>query len=191
MTSETVSFEVAANHTSSLQTSIQRVAVIGSGVMGAGIAAHCANAGCEVLLLDIVPKDTDDKSIIAKGAIERMAKSNPEMLMHKSNAGKITSGNIEDDLPKLKEADWVIEVVIENLDIKRNLYDSLAEHLGHRTILSSNTSTLPRSELVHGMPHDIASRFLITHFFNPPRYMKLVEIICSDQTNKEYVSFID
>ncbi|HIF05071.1 MAG TPA: 3-hydroxyacyl-CoA dehydrogenase family protein, partial [Candidatus Poseidoniales archaeon] len=145
--------------------------------MGAGIAAHCANAGCEVLLLDIVPKDTNDRTIIAKGAIERMAKSNPEMLMHKSNAGKVTSGNIEDDLPKLKEADWVIEVIIENLEIKRNLYDSLAEHLGHRTILSSNTSTLPRSELAHGMPHDIASRFLITHFFNPPRYMPLLEVV--------------
>ncbi len=187
MTSETVSIEVVTNHTSSLQTSIQRVAVIGSGVMGAGIAAHCANAGCEVLLLDIVPKDTDDKSIIAKGAIERMAKSNPEMLMHKSNAGKITSGNIEDDLPKLKEADWVIEVVIENLDIKRNLYDSLAEHLGHRTILSSNTSTLPRSELAHGMPHDIASRFLITHFFNPPRYMPLLEVVAGGEVETSVI----
>ncbi|MCS5687508.1 MAG: 3-hydroxyacyl-CoA dehydrogenase family protein, partial [Acidimicrobiales bacterium] len=187
MTSETVSIEVGANHTSSPQTSIQRVAVIGSGVMGAGIAAHCANAGCEVLLLDIVPKDTDDRSIIAKGAIERMAKSNPEMLMHKSNAGKVTPGNIEDDLPKLKEVDWVIEVVIENLDIKRKLYDSIAEHLGHRTILSSNTSTLPRSELAHGMPHDIASRFLITHFFNPPRYMPLLEVVAGDEAETSVI----
>ncbi|MDP6221069.1 MAG: 3-hydroxyacyl-CoA dehydrogenase NAD-binding domain-containing protein, partial [Candidatus Thalassarchaeaceae archaeon] len=142
MAPKTMSIEVDAESAASPQTSIQKVAVIGSGVMGAGIAAHCANAGCEVLLLDVLPKDADDRSAIARGAIGRMPKSNPEMLMHKSNAGRITPGNIEDDLPKLKEIDWVIEVVIENLDIKRNLYDSLVEHLGHRTILSSNTSTL-------------------------------------------------
>ena len=187
MAPKTMSIEVDAESAASPQTSIQKVAVIGSGVMGAGIAAHCANAGCEVLLLDVLPKDADDRSAIARGAIGRMPKSNPEMLMHKSYAGRITPGNIEDDLPKLKEIDWVIEVVIENLDIKRNLYDSLVEHLGHRTILSSNTSTLPRSELTHGMPHDVASRFLITHFFNPPRYMPLLEVVAGGEVDESVI----
>ena len=109
---------------------IERVAVIGSGVMGAGIAAHCANAGCEVLLLDIVPKGAENRDELASGAIYRMLKSNPEMLMHKGSVERISAGNIEDDLPRLKEFDWVVEVIIENLEIKRNLYVNLAEHLG-------------------------------------------------------------
>jgi len=151
-------------------------------VMGAGIAAHCANAGCKVLLLDIA-KEGDDRSAIARTAVEQMAKSNPEMLMHKRNAKLISSGNIEDDLDKLSEVDWVIEVIIENLDIKRRLYASMSEHLGPRTIVSSNTSTLPRSELVEGMSSEMASRFLITHFFNPPRYLPLLEVVTSSEVN--------
>ena len=111
-----------------MSNSIQRVAVIGSGVMGAGIAAHCANAGCKVLLLDIV-KEGNDRSAIARSAIEQMAKSNPEMLTHKRNARLISAGNIEDDLEKLSEIDWVIEVIVENLDIKRSLYASMSEHI--------------------------------------------------------------
>ena len=165
-----------------LSGSIQSVAVIGSGVMGAGIAAHCANAGCKVLLLDIA-KEGDDRSAIARTAVEQMAKSNPEMLMHKRNAKLISSGNIEDDLDKLSEVDWVIEVIIENLDIKRRLYASMSEHLGPRTIVSSNTSTLPRSELVEDMSSEMASRFLITHFFNPPRYLPLLEVVTSSEVN--------
>ena len=165
-----------------LSGSIQSVAVIGSGVMGAGIAAHCANAGCKVLLLDIA-KEGDDRSAIARTAVEQMAKSNPEMLMHKRNAKLISSGNIEDDLDKLSEVDWVIEVIIENLDIKRRLYASMSEHLGPRTIVSSNTSTLPRSELVEGMSSEMASRFLITHFFNPPRYLPLLEVVTSSEVD--------
>ena len=162
---------------------IQKVAVIGSGVMGAGIAAHCANAGCEVLLLDIIPEDAADRNSIARHAIDSMLNSNPEMLMHKRNSERVTAGNIEDDLPKLKNFDWVIEAIVENLEIKRSLFERIAEYLGHGTILSSNTSTLPRSELVHGMPHDIASRFIITHFFNPPRYLPLLEIVAGPEVD--------
>ena len=127
---------------------IQKVAVIGSGVMGAGIAAHCANAGCEVLLLDIVPDGAEDRNSLSKTAIQKMHKSNPEMLMHKRNSKRITPGNIEDDLHLLEDFDWVIEVVIENLDVKRDLYSRLCDKIGPETILSSNTSTLPRSKLV-------------------------------------------
>ena len=177
-----------------MSSPIQRVAVIGSGVMGAGIAAHCANAGCEVLLLDIV-KEGDDRSAIAKAAVQQMAKSNPEMLMHKGNVKLISAGNIEDDLDKLSEADWVIEVIVENLGIKTSLYASMSEHIGPDTIVSSNTSTLPRSELVEGMSSEMTSRFLITHFFNPPRYLPLLEVVTSpevdDSVTERLCSFAD
>ena len=177
-----------------MSSPIQRVAVIGSGVMGAGIAAHCANAGCEVLLLDIV-KEGGDRSAIAKAAVQQMAKSNPEMLMHKGNVKLIRAGNIEDDLDKLSEIDWVIEVIVENLDIKTSLYASMSEHIGPDTIVSSNTSTLPRSELVEGMSSGMTSRFLITHFFNPPRYLPLLEVVTSsevdDSVTERLCSFAD
>ena len=162
--------------------------------MGAGIAAHCANAGCKVLLLDIV-KEGDDRSAIAKAAVQQMAKSNPEMLMHKGNVKLISAGNIEDDLDKLSEADWVIEVIVENLGIKTSLYASMSEHIGPDTIVSSNTSTLPRSELVEGMSSEMTSRFLITHFFNPPRYLPLLEVVTSpevdDSVTERLCSFAD
>ena len=167
---------------------IQKVAVIGSGVMGAGIAAHCANAGCEVLLLDIVPDGAEDRNSLSKTAIQKMHKSNPEMLMHKRNSKRITPGNIEDDLHLLEDFDWVIEVVIENLDVKRDLYSRLCDKIGPETILSSNTSTLPRSKLVSELPRDISSRFLITHFFNPPRYLPLLEVVTSSEVDESVVT---
>ncbi|MCH1524632.1 MAG: 3-hydroxyacyl-CoA dehydrogenase/enoyl-CoA hydratase family protein [Candidatus Thalassarchaeaceae archaeon] len=164
---------------------IKKVAVIGSGVMGSGIAAHCANAGCEVLLLDIVDDESSDRSIIAKNAIKYMHKSNPEMLMQRKNSKLITPGNIDDDLHKLIDCDWVIEVIIENLDIKKKLYKKLAQKIGKDTILSSNTSTIPRSELITDMTTDLSSRFLITHFFNPPRYLPLLEVVSSPEVNAD------
>ena len=167
---------------------IDKVAVIGSGVMGAVICAHCANAGCEVLLLDIVQEESQDRSSVARNAIKMMHKANPEMLMHKRNAKRITPGNIEDDLHLLKDYDWVVEVIIENLEIKRNLYSKLSDYIGSNTILSSNTSTIPRSELVSELPEDISSRFLITHFFNPPRYLPLLEVVTSSEVNDDVVS---
>ena len=165
-----------------MSNSIEKVAVIGSGVMGAGIAAHCANAGCEVLLLDIV-KDENNRNSVAQSAIQQMLKSNPEMLMHKRNVKLISAGNIEDDLSKLSDVDWVVEVVIENLEIKRSLYENMSNHIGPNTIVSSNTSTLPRSALVEGMSDDMASRFLITHFFNPPRYLPLLEVVTAEEVD--------
>ena len=137
---------------------IFRVAVIGSGVMGAGIAAQCANAGCDVLLLDVVPEEAVDRDCLARIAKEKMHKSDPEMLMKRSFADRITPGNLEDDLHLIEDYDWVIEVVIEDLGVKRSLYSRIAEHLGPKTILSSNTSTLPRSSLTDGMPIGVASR---------------------------------
>ncbi len=165
-----------------MTNSIENVAVIGSGVMGAGIAAHCANSGCKVLLLDIV-KNEEDRDAVANSAVRGMMESNPEMLMHKRNSKLITTGNTEDDLSKLSDVDWVIEVVIENLDVKRDLYSDISRHIGNDTIVSSNTSTIPRSKLVEGMKGEMASRFLITHFFNPPRYLPLLEVVTADEVD--------
>ena len=167
---------------------IKKVAVIGSGVMGAGIAAHCANAGCEVLLLDIVLDGSSDRNAISKNAVDKMQKSNPEMLMVKENSKLISSGNIEDHLYKLETYDWVIEVIIENLEIKRKLYKDIAENIGDETILSSNTSTIPRSELISDMSPGLSSRFLITHFFNPPRYLPLLEVVSGPEVDKEILN---
>ena len=170
--------------TAGADAGIRRVAVIGSGVMGAGIAAHCANAGCDVVLLDIVPKDSEDPDVLAKGAIRKMLKSDPQMLMHPDLAERITPGNLEDGLHLLADRDWVIEVVLERLDIKRDVYAKLAEHMSPMAILSSNTSTLPRSQLVAGMPASLSERFLITHFFNPPRYLPLLEVVSAEEVSQ-------
>ncbi len=170
------------------ENSIRRVAVIGSGVMGAGIAAHCANAGCEVLLMDIVPKGAQERNVLALKALEEMATANPEVLMHPDFAGRITAGNLEDDLELLADCDWVIEVVVERVDIKRKVYANIAEHLSETAILSSNTSTLPRVELIVGMEASLASRFLITHFFNPPRYLPLLEVVGGEEVSEKVMA---
>jgi len=156
--------------------------------MGAGIAAHCANAGCDVLLLDIVPEGAADRSVLAQSAIDSMAKANPEMLMHPDFADRISAGNLDDDLRLLSDRDWVIEVVVERLDIKRQVYGKIAEYLSKHAILSSNTSTLPRAELVAEMDESLASRFLITHFFNPPRYLPLLEVVGGKDVEPEVLA---
>jgi 3-hydroxyacyl-CoA dehydrogenase len=161
---------------------MKKVAVIGAGVMGAGIAAHMANAGVPVLLLDIVPEGAKDRNAVAKGALEKLKKANPAALMHAKNVALMTPGNIEDDLPKLKDCDWVIEAVIERLDIKRALYRKLVKHIGKETIVSSNTSTLPLDVLLEGLPLGFKKHFMITHFFNPPRYMRLLELVVGKDT---------
>ncbi len=168
---------------------IKKVAVIGSGVMGAAIAAHMANAGIPVLLLDIV-KDGNDRNSLAKGAIEKMLKTSPAPFMHAKNAKLVTPGNLEDDLQKLKDVDWVIEAVIERLDIKHDVYKKIDAHRHSGTIVSSNTSTIPLKELVSGLPEAFQKNFLITHFFNPPRYMRLLEIVKGDKTEQDIVDKI-
>ena len=167
---------------------IKNVCVIGAGVMGAGIAAHAANAGADVLLLDIVPKGATDRSAIAKGAINKLKKTDPAPLMHPDFAKRITPGNIEDDLGKIKNCDWVVEVVLENIDIKHDLYAKIAPHLKSDAILSSNTSTIPLAVLAKGLSKDVRKRFFITHFFNPPRYMRLLEIISDPDYDKAALS---
>lgn len=159
---------------------IEKAAVIGAGVMGSGIAAHFANAGIPVVLLDIVPRDLEDggdRSAIAKGAIKKLLKTDPQPFMHKRNARLITPGNIEDDLELLKDADWIVEAIIERADIKRGLYEKLEKVRGKDSIVSSNTSTIPLHTLTEDMPESFRKSFIITHYFNPPRYLRLLEIV--------------
>lgn len=170
-------------------TEIKKIAVIGAGVMGAAIAAHCANAGHEVLLLDIV-KDPNDRNAIARGAIEKMLKTNPAPFMHASFAKRVTPGNLEDDLGRLSEIDWVIEAVIERQDIKTDVYKKIDAHRRADTIVSSNTSTIPLNNLVEGQTDEFKKHFLITHFFNPPRYMKLLEIVAGEKTDPAIVKTV-
>ena len=168
---------------------IKKVAVIGSGVMGSGIAAQIANAGVPVLLLDIVAKG-GDRSAIAKGAIEKLLKTEPAPLMSPRNAKRITPGNLEDDIGKVADCDWIVEVVLERLDVKQDLYRKLDAVRKPGTPVSSNTSTIPLAKLVEGLPDTFARDFMITHFFNPPRYMRLLEVVTGAATDLAMVEQI-
>lgn len=170
---------------------IRKAAVIGAGVMGSGIAAQIANAGVPVALLDIPPGDGNDRSAIAKGAIERMLKTEPAPLMLPANAALITPGNTEDDLGLLADADWIVEAVLENIEIKRALYKKIEAARKKGSIVSSNTSTIPLRDLVAGMDESFARDFAITHFFNPPRYMRLLEIVAGEKTRPEAVAALE
>ena len=173
---------------------IKKVAVIGAGVMGASIAGHISNAGVSVFLLDIVPKldngEVKNRNVIAETAVQKLLKANPAPLMHQKNARLITTGNIEDHLELLSEVDWVIEAVIEDLTIKKSLYQKLEKVCQPQTIISSNTSTLPLAQLLDGFSADFQSRFMITHFFNPPRYMRLLELVSSSKTQPEVIETV-
>ncbi len=169
---------------------INKVAVIGAGLMGSGIAAQIANAGVPVVLLDIVPKDAEDRNVIAKGAVAKMLKADPAPFMSKRNAKLIEVGNLEDDLEKISDCDWIVEVVLEDLKIKHATYEKIQKHRKKGSIVTSNTSTIPLAKLSEGQPAAFVKDFMITHFFNPPRYMRLLEIITSDKTNKDAVKTI-
>jgi 3-hydroxyacyl-CoA dehydrogenase len=164
---------------------IKKVAVLGAGVMGSGIAAHVSNAGIPVTLLDIVPQGAEDRNAVAAGAVAKMLKTEPAAFMHPKNARLISVGNFEDDLESLGDADWIIEAVIERLDIKRDLYAKVDAVRKPGAVVSSNTSTIPMQQLVEGMPEDFRRDFLITHFFNPPRYMRLLELVAGPETSRE------
>lgn len=171
-------------------SSIQKVAVIGSGVMGSGIAAQIANAGIPVVLLDIVPKDAADRSMLAKGAIDKMLKADPAPFMSKRNAKLITPGNMEDDLALLSDCDWIVEVVLEDLKIKHATYEKLQAHRKPGSVISSNTSTIPLHLLVEPFGDALAKDFMITHFFNPPRYMRLLELVTGPKTRKDAIKLV-
>lgn len=170
-------------------TEIKKVAVLGSGVMGSGIAAHLASANVEVLLLDIVPKEGGRNSL-AESAIEKLKKAKPALITHPKKLKNISAGNLDDDLEKLKECDWIIEVVLERLDIKHQVYQKIATYRRADAIVSSNTSTIPLASLVEPMDADFKQHFMVTHFFNPVRYMRLLELVTSEHTKPEVVKTI-
>lgn len=167
-------------------TDIKKVCVIGAGTMGSGIAAQCANAGIDVLLLDV--KSDDDANAVANGSIERIKKSDPPLLMRKDNIDRISVGNIEDDLAGAGQCDWICEAIVERLDIKKQLYANLLPHLKPTTLVSSNTSTIPIKLLVEDAPQEFKERFCITHFFNPVRYMRLLELVKGEKTRDDVIA---
>ena len=177
---------------------INKVAVIGSGIMGSRIACHFANIGVEVLLLDIIPFDLtedqkQDKKIrnsIVNDALKSTLKSNPSPIYSKEFASRITTGNMEDDLGKITEADWIIEVVVERLDIKKQVFEKIEKFRTKGTLISSNTSGIPIESMLDGRSEDFQKHFCGTHFFNPPRYLKLLEIIPSSKTSADVVDFL-
>ncbi|MCH7550824.1 MAG: enoyl-CoA hydratase/isomerase family protein, partial [Proteobacteria bacterium] len=171
-------------------TEIKKAAVFGAGVMGAGIAAQVANAGVPVVLLDIAAEDGGNRSAIAEGAVEKLLKTDPAPLMHKRNARLITTGNIDDDMGLIADCDWIIEAIIERVDLKQGLYKKIQAARKPGSIVSSNTSTIPLARLTEGMAEDFQSDFLITHFFNPPRYLRLLELVTGERTRAHAVETI-
>jgi 3-hydroxyacyl-CoA dehydrogenase len=169
---------------------IRKAAVIGAGVMGSGIAAQIANGGMPVLLLDIVPEGVADRDVLARGALDRLAKAEPAAFMSRDAMRLVTPGNLEDHLDRLGEVDWIVEAVVENLEVKRRLYQKLEGARKAGSVVSSNTSTLPLARLTEGQPEKFRRDFLITHFFNPPRYMRLLELVAGPKTRVEAVERI-
>ena len=184
---------------------IKKIAIIGSGIMGSGIACHFANIGVDVLLLDIVPRDLNDaekakgltlehKSVrnrIVNDSLTASLKSKPSPIYHQSFASRITTGNLEDDIAKVKDVDWIMEVVVERLDIKQQVFEKLEKHRTPGTLITSNTSGIPIHFMSEGRSEDFQKHFCGTHFFNPARYLKLFEIIPGPKTDASVLEFLN
>ena len=185
-------------------TSIRKAAVLGSGVMGSGIAAHLANAGIKVLLLDRVPSHLTDKekaqgltledkkvrNRLSESALQKMLKQKPAPLTEGGNLSYIEAGNFEDDRHRLQEADWIIEAVVENLAVKKQLFAMVDQYRKPGSIVSSNTSGISITSMSEERSEDFCRHFLGTHFFNPPRYLKLLELIPAEKTASSCLEFM-
>jgi 3-hydroxyacyl-CoA dehydrogenase len=183
---------------------INKVAVLGSGIMGSRIACHFANIGVEVLLLDIVPRELNDaektrgltledaqvRNRIVTESFQSAIKGKPAALYEASFAERITLGNFDDNMADIAGYDWVIEVVVENLDIKKIVFDQVEQYRTPGTLITSNTSGIPIHLMLEGRSEDFCTHFCGTHFFNPPRYLKLLEIIPTKSTDPEIVDFL-
>src|SRR5690625_1245043 len=183
---------------------IKRAAVLGSGVMGSGIAAHLANIGIPTLMLDIIPKELtneeqsqgltlEDRVVrnrIVNNSKKALLKQKPSPITSKKSLDLIEIGNMEDDLEKLANVDWIIEVVTENLNIKKQVYANVDKHRKVGTIVTSNTSGISVEAMIEDCSEDMKKHFLGTHFFNPPRYLKLLEIIPTKHTSPEIVEYM-
>jgi len=187
-----------------MKRSIKKVAVIGSGIMGSGIACHFANIGVEVILYDIVPRELTDKEK-AKGltledkvvrnrlvndSLKASLKSKPSPIYNQKFASRISTGNLEDDLHKIAAVDWIIEVVVERLDIKQKVFESIEKHRTPGTLITSNTSGIPIAFMNKGRSEDFQQHFAVTHFFNPPRYLKLFEVVPGPDCKQEVTDFL-
>jgi len=184
---------------------IKKIAIIGSGIMGSGIACHFANIGVDVLLLDIVPREPNDaekakgltledkavRNRIVNDSLTASLKSKPSPIYHPSFASRITTGNLEDDIAKVKDVDWIMEVVVERLDIKKQVFEKLEKYRTPGTLITSNTSGIPIHFMSEGRSEDFQKHFCGTHFFNPARYLKLFEIIPGPKTSKDVLDFLN
>ena len=187
-----------------MNRTIRKVAILGSGIMGSRIACHFANIGCDVLLLDIAPKETTEdekkkgltldhpavKNRIVQSSFDATLKSNPAPLYSKKFISRVRLGNFTDDMPKIKDYDWTIEVVVENLDVKKIVYAEVEKYRTPGTLITSNTSGIPIHLMAEGRSEDFQKHFCGTHFFNPPRYLKLLEIIPTTKTDPEVTKFL-
>ena len=173
---------------------IKKVAVIGSGVMGSGIAAQVANAGVPVVLMDIVPEGAENRNALAEGAVARLLKQDPAPFMHRRNATLIEPANLDDDLGKLADCDWIVEAVLEDLAVKYTVYNKINLSIKPGAAVTSNTSTIPLARLLDGLDDGLddgfAAGFFITHFFNPPRYLRLLETVSGPRTDPAIVAAV-
>jgi 3-hydroxyacyl-CoA dehydrogenase len=183
---------------------IKKVAVIGSGIMGSGIACHFANIGVEVLLLDIVPFELNDiekakgltlndkvvRNRMVNNSLKATLKSKPSPIYNQKFAERITTGNLEDDIHKIKDVDWIMEVVVERLDIKQQVFEKVEKHRKPGTLITSNTSGIPIQFMNEGRSEDFQQHFAVTHFFNPPRYLKLFEVVPGPNCKQEVTDFL-
>ena len=187
-----------------MNRTIRKVAILGSGIMGSRIACHFANIGCDVLLLDIAPKDLSEdekkkglsldhaavKNRIVQSSFDATLKANPAPLYNKKFASRVKLGNFTDDMSNIKNCDWTIEVVVENLDIKKKVYEEVEKHRTPGSLITSNTSGIPIHLMAEGRSEDFQKNFAGTHFFNPPRYLKLFEVIPTAKTDPEVTNFL-
>ena len=171
-----------------LPHSLNRVAVLGSGVMGSAIACHLAQTGHDVLLLDLPAKE-GPRNAVADGHLKACIKSKPSPLYRKAFAKRIKTGNFEDDMPQIAGCDWIIEVIVERLDIKQIVFAQVEEHRKPGTPITSNTSGIPIGDLAEGRSEDFQACFCGTHFFNPPRYLALLEIIPHGGSDPALIDF--
>ncbi len=183
---------------------IRKVAVIGSGIMGSGIACHFANIGVEVLLLDIVPRELNDaekakgltlenkavRNRLVNDSLKASLKSKPSPIYNQKFASRISTGNLDDDLHRIKDVDWVMEVVIERLDIKKIVFEKIEKYRKPGTLITSNTSGIPIQQMNEGRSEDFQKHFAVTHFFNPPRYLKLFEVVPGPNCSQDVTDFL-
>jgi 3-hydroxyacyl-CoA dehydrogenase len=187
-----------------MKRTIKKVAVLGAGIMGSRIALHFANIGVEVLLLDMVPKEPTEeekakgldlnspqvRNRVVNSMYQAAVKASPSPIYSQKSLERVKLGNFDDDMPKIKDVDWIIEVVVEKLEIKKLIYDKVEQHRKEGTYISSNTSGIPIHLMAEGRSEDFQKYFCGTHFFNPPRYLQLLEIIPGPKTDPKVIDFL-